>query len=101
MPDDLNQVVLDFLGWMFVVSCVGAFIVWRVSLIRADNEARFDQQWQQRFEPNRPNVGERPQWGDDDPTWVDDEYVRLMQALPDDHLPADWRDWGDKAGLRR
>jgi hypothetical protein len=101
MPDDMNQAVLELLGWLFVATIVGSYIVWRVYEYRRPRRERFEAEWQARFEPNRPNAGERPQWGDNEPTWVDAEFVRLMQALPDDHLPADAREWGDKAGNRK
>lgn len=97
---DVNA-VQELLGWMFVISTVGCWIIWHVSRIRRTNLEQFEQAWQQRFEPNRPNVPDAPQWDDGDLSILDDEYARLMGHLPDDHLPSDWRKWGDKAGLGR
>ena len=97
-----TNAVQELLGWLFVVTVVGSWVMWRLHEYRRPRRERFEAEWQRRFEPNRPNAGERPQWGDDDAEhWVDAEFVRLMQSLPDDHLPADARDWGDKAGNRK
>lgn len=101
MPENLNEAVLTVMGWFFVITCVGSYIVYHVARIRRANLDHFEQAWQRRFEPNRPNVPEAPQWNDAQPSLLDHEYLRLMEHLPDDHLPADWRQWGDKAGTRR
>ena len=95
MHDNLNQIVLEFKGWTFVASCVGSYVVWRWSIVRNERHARFEAAWQQQFEPNRVNVAEREAYVVE-PHVVDHEYRRLM----DNQLPDDWRDWGDKAGLR-
>ena len=91
------QAVQELLGWLFVVTTVGSYAIWRLHEYRKPRRARFEAEWQARFEPNRPHAGERPQWADDAAEHVvDAEYLRLMHELPDD-----WREWGDKAGGRR
>lgn len=91
--------VQELLGWMFVISTVGCWIIWHVSRIRRTNLHQFEQAWQQKFEPNRPNVPHAPQWTETDAqTAVDDEYWRFMHQLPDDHLPANAAAWGPSTG---
>lgn len=96
---DMNEAVLQILGWMFVVLVVGGYVIYHYSRIRNANEAEFERQWQRLFEPNLPHVPLYPPWNEE-LHHVDDDYMRMMESLPDDHLPEDWRDWGDKSGLR-
>ena len=92
--------VQAFLGWMAVIILVGCYVIWRYYERVKPRRDEFERQWQRRFEPNLPNVAAYPSRADRTAI-VDDEYLRLMQELPDDHLPADWRLWGDKSGARR
>jgi len=85
------------LGWAFVIIVVGCWLIWRYYERVKPRRAEFERQWQQRFEPNLPNVAAYPSRADGTAI-VDDEYLRLMHDLPDDHLPADWRDWTPRAG---
>ena len=79
---------------MFVISAVGSWVIYHVSRIRRQNLDQFEQAWQQHFEPNRPNVPEAPRWKEDEEDLiVDQEYLRLMQGLPDDHFPSNQRMW--------
>jgi len=63
-------------------------------------------EWRRTFEPNRANVAEYPAYAEDDQA-VDHVYLRELRLsqssllLPDDHLPHDWRDWGDKTGAAK
>lgn len=102
MPDNLNETVVTAMGWFFVATVVGCYLIWRYYEHVKPRRERFDAEWQRRFEPNRQWVPEHRQWTEDDEQQVvDAEYVRLMQRPPDDHMPSDWRCWGDKAGARR
>lgn len=96
--NDVNA-VQELLGWLFVVSTVGCFVMWHVSRIRRRNVDQFERAWQRKFEPNKPNVPAAPQWAETDAeAIVDAEYLRLMQAMPDDHLPANAAAWGPSTG---
>lgn len=90
--DNVHQI----LGWLFVVTVVGCWLIWRYHERVKPRRDEFERQWQQRFEPNLPNVSAYPP-RNEQRAWVDDEYVRLIGSLPDDHLPPDWRDWTPKA----
>lgn len=96
---DMNEAVLHVMGWFFVILVTGAYVIYHYTRIRNANEAEFERQWQQKFEPNLPNVPLYPPHNEEF-HYVDSEFLRLMETLPNDHLPEDWRDWGDKAGQR-
>jgi hypothetical protein len=92
----------QLLGWLFVVIVTGCFLIWRYAETVRPKRERFEREWQRRFEPNLPNVAPYAQHAERDAqVEVDHAYLRLMDNLPDDHLPADWRLWGDKSGARR
>lgn len=98
---DVNA-VQQLLGWLVVLTTVGCWVIWRVYEVRKPRRERFEAEWQRRFEPNRQWVPEHRQWTEADAqAKIDADYVRLMQELPDDHLPSDWRKWGNKAGARK
>ena len=94
--------VQALLGWMAVTILVGCYVIWRYYERVKPRRAEFERQWQRRFEPNLPNVAPYAQHAERDAQLeVDAAYLRLMNELPDDHLPADWRLWGDKSGAPR
>jgi hypothetical protein len=92
----------QLLGWLFVLTVTGCFLIWRYAETVRPKRDRFEKEWQRRFEPNRPHVPPYRQWTEADAQLkIDETYMRLMHELPDDHLPGDWRQWGDKAGAPR
>jgi hypothetical protein len=98
---DVNA-VHQLLGWLVIAITVGSYLIWRYYEYVQPRRDRFNAEWQRHFEPNRQWVPEHRQWTEADAqAKIDADYLRLMQQLPDDHLPADWRKWGNKAGATR
>ena len=52
------------LGWAFVIIVVGCWLIWRYYERVKPRRAEFERQWQQRFEPNLPNVAAYPSRAD-------------------------------------